>query len=204
MIDQLPMKPPGVWAASDTTPFRPPGVWTTCDQQSISNLEENSAARESAVLVAKGTFLAKVHKLYKTSSSLPESDDETTLPSPSRRDSLDTANAGDDEDSDHNEERLISSMEERPNWWTPEDETALQERLLSNDPPVSTLPSLGSGLHAAGRCRPCGFFHGRSGCSHGHKCFHCHSCQPTEVKNRKKEKLEKIRARELEEPKASP
>jgi hypothetical protein len=147
-------------------------------------LEENDAAGESIMVVAK------MHNLYKT-----ESGDESTLPSSAR---------SDDADSDHSEERLTSSMVERPNWWTPEYEHMFQERLLSDDPPVSTLPSLGSALHAAGRCRPCGFFHGSSGCSHGHKCFHCHSCQPTEVKNRKKIKLENIRARELEETSALP
>lgn len=83
---------------------------------------------------------------------------------------------------------------DRPTWWANEDEHMLQERAACGT--LSKLPSLGSALHP-GRCRPCGFFHGKkSGCSHGEKCFHCHSCQPDEQKTRRKDKLAKVREEE--------
>lgn len=79
---------------------------------------------------------------------------------------------------------------DRPGWWSYEDERMLQERSANSG--LSKLPSLGSALHP-GRCRPCGFFHGKAGCGHGDQCFHCHACEPTEFKARRKEKVTKLR-----------
>mmetsp|Transcript_111900 Transcript_111900/g.281624 ORF Transcript_111900/g.281624 Transcript_111900/m.281624 type:complete len:221 (+) Transcript_111900:83-745(+) len=39
---------------------------------------------------------------------------------------------------------------------------------------VSELSSVGSGLHYAGRCRPCQWVWSESGCVHGAQCSYCH------------------------------
>lgn len=51
----------------------------------------------------------------------------------------------------------------------------------------SRLPSAGSALHDAGRCKPCAFVHSR-GCGSGVDCEFCHLCEPGEKKRRKKER----------------
>ena len=51
------------------------------------------------------------------------------------------------------------------------------------------LPSIGSGGHATGECKPCVFFH-KKGCATGRTCLFCHLCQPGE-KQRRKERKEK-------------
>jgi len=56
-------------------------------------------------------------------------------------------------------------------------------------PGSTELPSLGSAGHAAGRCKPCAFFH-TSGCENGPTCSFCHLCEPEERKRRRKEKLQ--------------
>merc|ERR1711924_536277 len=53
------------------------------------------------------------------------------------------------------------------------------------------LPSVGSVLHASGRCKPCGFLWKPQGCQYGAECQHCHSCSVAEKKNRKKEKRQR-------------
>jgi hypothetical protein len=52
----------------------------------------------------------------------------------------------------------------------------------------STLPSVGSKLHAEGKCRPCGWFWKPEGCKNGARCHHCHLCPQDAIKNRKKAK----------------
>jgi len=51
-----------------------------------------------------------------------------------------------------------------------------------------SLPSIGSALHAAGMCKPCGWFWKASGCENAQECQHCHLCPPGEKKARKKGK----------------
>lgn len=65
----------------------------------------------------------------------------------------------------------------------------------SMPPPASTgqripagLTSRGSALHAIGTCQPCAWFWKQGGCQNGKDCLRCHSCQPGEVKLRKKVK----------------
>ncbi|CAE7577223.1 DJA6 [Symbiodinium sp. CCMP2456] len=45
------------------------------------------------------------------------------------------------------------------------------------------LPSLGSGAHATGECRPCAFFH-KNRCVTGRTCLFCHLCDAGEKKRR--------------------
>lgn len=58
---------------------------------------------------------------------------------------------------------------------------------------VSTQPkelmSKGSRLHAAGKCKPCAFFHTK-GCVADANCEFCHECAPGEKKLRRKERQE--------------
>eukprot|EP00933_Yihiella_yeosuensis_P061834 TRINITY_DN6469_c1_g1_i1.p1 TRINITY_DN6469_c1_g1~~TRINITY_DN6469_c1_g1_i1.p1 ORF type:complete len:494 (-),score=109.76 TRINITY_DN6469_c1_g1_i1:391-1872(-) len=49
--------------------------------------------------------------------------------------------------------------------------------------------SVGSALHASGRCRPCAFLYTK-GCGNGSECEFCHLCGPGEKKKRRKEKME--------------
>lgn len=59
-------------------------------------------------------------------------------------------------------------------------------------PPI-ILPSVGSGLHGTGICRPCAWFWKAQGCSNGEGCFHCHFCPEGEIAGRKKMKLAVMR-----------
>jgi len=55
-------------------------------------------------------------------------------------------------------------------------------------PGSAELPSVGSGQHDAGRCKPCAFVHSK-GCADGVLCQFCHLCEPGEKKRRQREKL---------------
>lgn len=58
-------------------------------------------------------------------------------------------------------------------------------------PPVilgsEMLPSLGSGGHATGECKPCAFFYKKAGCASGRTCLFCHLCENGEKKRRQRE-----------------
>jgi hypothetical protein len=62
------------------------------------------------------------------------------------------------------------------------------------------LPSAGSEGHAAGKCKPCAFFH-KEGCQNGLSCTFCHLCEPGEKRKRQKErkdqKDQRVAARKL-------
>lgn len=47
--------------------------------------------------------------------------------------------------------------------------------------------SVGSELHALGECKPCGFFWSARGCHNGRECQHCHLCDESVRKTRKKD-----------------
>eukprot|EP00929_Paragymnodinium_shiwhaense_P084088 TRINITY_DN44942_c0_g1_i1.p1 TRINITY_DN44942_c0_g1~~TRINITY_DN44942_c0_g1_i1.p1 ORF type:complete len:586 (+),score=136.70 TRINITY_DN44942_c0_g1_i1:116-1873(+) len=55
------------------------------------------------------------------------------------------------------------------------------------------LPSVGSGLHGLGMCRPCAWFWKPQGCANGQECYHCHLCPESEIRNRKKVKVALLR-----------
>lgn len=55
------------------------------------------------------------------------------------------------------------------------------------------LPSVGSSLHAAGKCRPCAWFWKPQGCQNAQECAHCHLCPEDELKSRKKVKENAMR-----------
>lgn len=48
------------------------------------------------------------------------------------------------------------------------------------------LPSIGSEQHHLGKCKPCSFFWKPSGCTNGVDCLHCHLCDPSKLKLRRK------------------
>eukprot|EP00440_Ansanella_granifera_P069164 gb/GFBE01075031.1/.p1 GENE.gb/GFBE01075031.1/~~gb/GFBE01075031.1/.p1 ORF type:complete len:221 (+),score=51.44 gb/GFBE01075031.1/:1-663(+) len=56
------------------------------------------------------------------------------------------------------------------------------------------LLSVGSRLHAAGKCKPCVFFHTK-GCDNGRSCTFCHECPPQEAERRKRVKRQLARSR---------
>ncbi|CAE6912679.1 unnamed protein product [Symbiodinium sp. CCMP2592] len=59
-------------------------------------------------------------------------------------------------------------------------------RPCQSGPPVlgsEALPSIGSGAHATGECRPCAFFH-KNRCVTGRTCLFCHLCDAGERKRR--------------------
>lgn len=56
------------------------------------------------------------------------------------------------------------------------------------------LPSLGSGGHGTGKCKPCAFLHTR-GCDNGSACQFCHLCEPGEKKRRQKAKVATMKAK---------
>jgi len=64
------------------------------------------------------------------------------------------------------------------------------------------LPSRGSDLHAAGKCRPCAWFWKEQGCQNAEACGYCHLCPQGELRNRKKSKVAAMRAGALGSAKA--
>ena len=56
---------------------------------------------------------------------------------------------------------------------------------------------MGSAKHATGECRPCAWYWKpnscANGCANGKDCLHCHLCPETEIKRRKKAKLDSTR-----------
>jgi len=52
---------------------------------------------------------------------------------------------------------------------------------------TAELPSVGSGAHASGCCKPCAFLHSK-GCENGLACKFCHLCGPDVRKRRRQEK----------------
>lgn len=59
---------------------------------------------------------------------------------------------------------------------------------------VSSVPSLGSALHAERNCRPCAWHWKKGGCINGAVCTFCHLCEQDELSRRKKEKIARLRA----------
>jgi len=55
------------------------------------------------------------------------------------------------------------------------------------EPPAPAMPSVGSRAHHKGRCRPCGFLHGR-GCTSGASCKFCHLCDRSECSRDRRSK----------------
>lgn len=63
---------------------------------------------------------------------------------------------------------------------------------------LPALPSRGSVLHGTGKCRPCGWFWKKGGCSNGRDCLHCHACPEDEMKSRKQVKAAAMRSGALQ------
>lgn len=58
-------------------------------------------------------------------------------------------------------------------------------------------------LHARGECRPCAYvYHKEDGCRWGGACNFCHLCPPGAMKNKKKEKIRRLREIEAAEKNA--
>lgn len=70
-----------------------------------------------------------------------------------------------------------------------------QDRVATavSGPGCSSMLSLGSAGHAAGRCKPCAFFH-TVGCENGVACIFCHLCEAGEKRARRKQKIESRRS----------
>lgn len=68
-------------------------------------------------------------------------------------------------------------------------ELSLEGDLSVNSAEVKdSCPSVGSGLHGSGECKPCAWFWKAQGCQNGRECLHCHLCPKRELKARKKQK----------------
>jgi hypothetical protein len=57
----------------------------------------------------------------------------------------------------------------------------------------ANLPSIGSALHAMGKCKPCAWHWKPGGCTNGKECCHCHLCPSGELKGRRKAKESAMR-----------
>jgi hypothetical protein len=64
---------------------------------------------------------------------------------------------------------------------------------LPTPPPMLGMPSKGSEKHSSGECRPCVWYWKPNSCVNGKDCLHCHLCPETEIKRRKKAKLNRMR-----------
>ena len=60
----------------------------------------------------------------------------------------------------------------------------------------AALPSVGSGGHATGECKPCAFFHSK-GCASGKTCLFCHLCDGSDKRRRKHERRHAAAASEF-------
>lgn len=61
-----------------------------------------------------------------------------------------------------------------------------------------TNPSVGSVLHGTGGCKPCAWFWKEQGCRNGAECQHCHLCDKSEIKARRKAKSEQWKQQKQE------
>jgi len=59
--------------------------------------------------------------------------------------------------------------------------------------PPPGIPSVGSALHGSGMCQPCAWHWKPGGCAKAEGCRHCHICPPSELKARKKSKIQMLR-----------
>lgn len=80
---------------------------------------------------------------------------------------------------------LVAEVVEAPGAVSTQQDTGAAEVPEATEP--AELPSLGSGAHAAHRCKPCAFVHTK-GCASGAQCQFCHLCGPGEKQRRQKEK----------------
>jgi hypothetical protein len=86
-----------------------------------------------------------------------------------------------------------SSLHEQSIWMTCENENFT----------LQPLPSAGSQYHGTmtedgqPACKPCAWMHKAAGCSKGILCSYCHLCTKDELKNRKKEKVARMRSQDL-------
>lgn len=68
--------------------------------------------------------------------------------------------------------------------------------------PAVWAPSLGSQKHGVPgpdgtpECQPCAWFYKESGCHNDEECRYCHLCPQGELKNRKKQKIQRLRAQD--------
>jgi len=91
---------------------------------------------------------------------------------------------------------------------SPDDEvlpTAAEQEVTDEGADETTpgsLPSRGSDLHAAGKCRPCAWFWKEQGCQNAQACGYCHLCPEGELRSRKKSKVAAMRAGALGSAKA--
>jgi len=65
---------------------------------------------------------------------------------------------------------------------------------LSTFQTAPQLPSIGSGSHDHGLCRPCGFLHHKGGCAAGVTCSFCHLCPPGTIERQRQMKRKLVRA----------
>jgi len=75
--------------------------------------------------------------------------------------------------------------------WSSDDESSSVDDVAIVVCPL--LPSRGSALHAAGMCKPCGWFWKPGSCSNGYECNHCHACPADALRARKKARQEALR-----------
>lgn len=73
-----------------------------------------------------------------------------------------------------------------------------EEEKQSAQGPNTPLPSVGSALHASGKCQPCAWFHNPRKCSNGARCEYCHLCPSGELKARKKAKVAALKRGAIE------
>jgi len=66
------------------------------------------------------------------------------------------------------------------------------EEVSGSEPVLGS--SLGSALHASGKCSPCAWFWKPNGCQLGSNCNFCHLCGKGELNARKKAKIAAMRA----------
>merc|ERR1740121_3024938 len=89
---------------------------------------------------------------------------------------------------------LSGLLESAPQYEAP----SMKEDSAVGNPPAGPapgspeLPSMGSVGHAAGKCKPCAFFHTK-GCANDLACQFCHLCGPEAKKERRQEKLQQRR-----------
>merc|ERR1711933_678201 len=60
--------------------------------------------------------------------------------------------------------------------------------------------SIGSEMHGIGDCKPCAWFWRPQGCSNGAECRHCHMCDQSQFKIRKKAKVAELRSSKAQRP----
>eukprot|EP00930_Biecheleria_cincta_P040713 TRINITY_DN2788_c0_g1_i1.p1 TRINITY_DN2788_c0_g1~~TRINITY_DN2788_c0_g1_i1.p1 ORF type:complete len:308 (-),score=30.71 TRINITY_DN2788_c0_g1_i1:485-1408(-) len=81
------------------------------------------------------------------------------------------------------------------NYWSDDESTGQQASLKRCSSAAGALDASAGSRHDSTACRPCAYFYGKEdGCRQGDTCPFCHLCPPGMIKEKKKQKMQRLKA----------